>query len=215
MQTKSKIRTITSWVILVILLCVISFMTGINYSPIKKIEIQFDSITYKHKVDSFNRVISENKKTVTYLLEQKSKIKQKFDTIYRYLDNTSYDEILWEHGLLDDTISNVPDTSIVLFRLVQGAEARALNKINEITIKRLELIISDLEEARQHDSTAIAVLITDNGVLINEIGAIKSDLERIKSELDSQRHKNRSTPFKSALIDFGFFIGGVFVGLIK
>lgn len=210
-QYKNKI----AWIGLILICLIISFITGMNYKPITVIQTQFDSITYKSKLDSLNGVISQNKQVVTYLLGQKSKIKTKFVKIYANLDSTTFDEILWEHGHLDDTIVQVHDSSIVLFRLVQGAEARAINKIQEIEIKKLHAIISDMEEIRQNDSIAIAFLIQDNKTLNAAYLTQNEQIQALMNDINNIKGKRRSNGFKTVGIAFGGFIGGVFVGLVK
>lgn len=215
METRTKIKNKIAWIALLVLLFIISFITGMNYRPVTVIQTQFDSITYKSKLDSLNEVIDSNKQIVNYLFAQKSKIKTKYVKIYAYLDSTTYDEILWEHGLLDDTTVLVSDSSIVLFRLVQGAEARAMNKIQDIEIKKLHAIISDMEEVRQNDSIAIAFLIQDNNKL-NEAFIIQNKrISELMNDIQHIKTKKRSNGFKTAAFAFGGFIGGVFVGLIK
>lgn len=135
--------------------------------------------------------------------------------IYANLDSTTYDEILWEHGLLDDTIVHVNESDIVKFRLVQGAESRAINKIQDMEIKKLHSIISDMEEIRQNDSTAISFLIIDNNTLNKAHQNASNELFNVKLELNKEKQKKRSNGFKIAAIGLGGFVGAVFVGLVK
>jgi len=186
-----------------------------NYKPITVIQTQFDSITYKSKLDSLNHIIQANKDTIQILTDKKAIVKIKYKKIYLNLDSTTFDEILWEHGLLDDTTVQVNEADIVKFRLVQGAEARALNIIQGIEIKKLHSIISDIEEIRQNDSTAISYLTLDNLNLNKAYLNVSTDLTICKLRIDKLEDKRRSNPFKIAAILSGGFIGGVFVGLIR
>lgn len=215
METRTKIKNKIAWGLFLILCFVISFMWGMNYKSFNKVEIQFDSMTYHAKIDSLNEVIRQNKHVVTYLFGQKSKIKQKFVKIYANLDSTTYDEILWEHGLLDDTIVQVNESDIVKFRLVQGAESRAINKIQDMEIKKLHSIISDMEEIRQNDSTAISFLIIDNNNLNKAYQNASNELFNVKLELNKAKQKKRLNGFKIAAIGLGSFVGGVFLGLVR
>jgi len=215
METQNRIKNRIAWGLFLILCFVISFMWGMNYKSFNKVDIQFDSMTYHAKIDSLNEVIRQNKQIVTYLFEQKSKIKQKFVKIYANLDSTTYDEILWEHGLLDDTIVQVNEDKIVLFRLIQGAESRAINKIQDMEIKKLHSIISDMEEIRQNDSTAISFLIIDNNTLNKAYQNASNELFNVKLELNKAKQKKRLNGFKIAAIGLGGFVGGVFVGLVR
>lgn len=215
METRNRIKNRIAWGLFLILCFVISFMWGMNYKSFNKVDIQFDSMTYNSKIDSLNEVIRQNKHVVTYLFGQKSKIKQKFVKIYANLDSTTYDEILWEHGLLDDTIVQVKESDIVKFRLVQGAESRAINKIQNIEIKKLHSIISDMEEIRQNDSTAISFLIIDNNNLNKAYQNASNELFNARLELNKAKQKKRLNGFKIAAIGLGGFVGGVFVGLVR
>ena len=215
METRTKIKNRIAWGLFLILCFVISFMWGMNYKPITVIQTQFDSITYKAKLDSLNHIIQGNKDTIQILTDKKAIVKIKYKKIYINLDSTTYDEILWEHGLLDDTIVQVKEDKIVLFRLVQGAESRAINKIQEIEIKKLHSIISDMEEIRQNDSTAISFLIQDNNKLNEAYLMTSAELTALKLRLDKLEGKKRSNSFKTVGIAFGGFIGGVFVGLVR
>ena len=215
METRTKIKNRIAWGLFLILCCIISFITGMNYKPITVIQTQFDSITYKAKLDSLNHIIQANKDTIQILTDKKAIVKIKYKKIYINLDSTTYDEILWEHGLLDDTIVQVKEDKIVLFRLVQGAESRAINKIQEIEIKKLHSIISDMEEIRQNDSSAIAYLTLDN-LNLNKAYMNSSDkLTSCQLRLDKLEGKKRLNGFKIAAIGLGGFVGGVFVGLVK
>ena len=190
-------------------------MWGMNYKPITVIQTQFDSITYKAKLDSLNHIIQANKDTIKILTDKKAIVKIKYKKIYLNLDSTTFDEILWEHGLLDDTLVEVNEDKIVLFRLVQGAESRAINKIQEIEIKKLHSIISDMEEIRQNDSSAIGYLTLDN-LNLNKAYMNSSDkLTSCQLRLDKLEGKKRSNGFKIAAFGLGGFVGGVFVGLVK
>ena len=215
METRTKIKNKIAWGLFLILCFVISFMWGMNYKSFNKVDIQFDSMTYHAKIDSLNEVIRQNKQVVTYLFGQKSKIKQKFVKIYANLDSTTYDEILWEHGLLDDTIVQVNESDIVKFRLVQGAESRAINKIQDMEIKKFNSIISDMEEIRQNDSTAISFLILDNNTLNKAYQNASNELSNVKLELNKAKQKKRLNGLKIAAIGLGGFVGGVFVGLVR
>lgn len=215
METRTKIKNQIAWGLFLILCFVISFMWGMNDKSFNKVEIQFDSMIYHAKIDSLNEVIRQNKHVVTYLFGQKSKIKQKFVKIHANLDSTTYDEILWEHGLLDDTIVQVNESDIVKFRLVQGAESRAINKIQDIEIKKLNSIISDMEEIRQNDSTAISFLIIDNNTLNKAYQNASNELSNVRLELNKAKQKKLLNGFKIAAIGLGGFVGGVFVGLVK
>jgi len=215
METQARIKSKIAWGLFIILCCIISFITGMNYKPITVIQTQFDSITYKAKLDSLNGIIQANKDTIQILTDKKAIVKIKYKKIYLNLDSTTFDEILWEHGLLDDTTVQVNEHKIVLFRLVQGAEARALNIIQEIEINKLHSIISDMAEIRQNDSTAISYLTLDNLNLNKAYLNASTDLTSCKLRLDKLEDKRRSKPFKIAAILSGGFIGGVFVGLIR
>lgn len=215
METRTKIKNRIAWGLFLILCFVISFMWGMNYKSFNKVDIQFDSITYHAKLDSLNHIIQANKDSIQYLTDKKAIVKIKYKKIYINLDSTTFDEILWEHGLLDDTIVQVKESDIVKFRLVQGAESRAINKIQEIEIKKLHSIISDMEEIRQNDSTAIAYLTLDN-LTLNKAYMNSSDkLTSCQLRLDKLEGKKRSNGFKIAAIGLGGFVGGVFVGLVR
>ena len=215
METRTKIKNKIAWGLFLILCCIISFITGMNYKPITVIQTQFDSITYKSKLDSLNHIIQANKDTIQILTDKKAIVKIKYKKIYINLNSTTYDEILWEHGLLDDTLVQVNEDKIVLFRLVQGAEARAINKIQDMEIKKLHSIISDMEEIRQNDSVAISFLIIDNNTLNKAYQNASNELFNVKLELNKAKQKKRLNGFKIAAIGLGGFVGGVFVGLIK
>ena len=215
METRNRIKNKIAWGLFLILCCIISFITGMNYKPITVIQTQFDSITYKAKLDSLNHIIQANKDTIKILTDKKAIVKIKYKKIYINLDSTTFDEILWEHGLLDDTIVQVKEDKIVLFRLVQGAESRAINKIQEIEIKKLHSIISDMEEIRQNDSSAIVFLIQDNNKLNEAYLMTSAELTALKLRLDKVEGKKRSNGFKIAAFGLGGFVGGVFVGLVK
>ena len=215
METRTKIKNKIAWGLFLILCCIISFITGMNYKPITVIQTQFDSITYKAKLDSLNHIIQANKDTIKILTDKKAIVKIKYKKIYLNLDSTTFDEILWEHGLLDDTLVQVKEDKIVLFRLVQGAESRAINKIQEIEIKKLHSIISDMEEIKQNDSTAILFLIIDNNKLNEAYQNASNELFNVKLELNKAKQKKRLNGFKIAAFGLGGFVGGVFVGLVK
>lgn len=215
METRNRIKNKIAWGLFLILCFVISFMWGMNYKSFNKVDIQFDSITYHSKLDSLNHIIQANKDTIQILTDKKAIVKIKYKKIYLNLDSTTFDEILWEHGLLDDTTVQVNEHKIVLLRLVQGAEARALNIIQGIEINKLHSIISDMEEIRQNDSTAISYLTLDNLNLNKAYLNVSTDLTSCKLRLDKLEDKRRSNPFKIAAILSGGFIGGVFVGLIR
>jgi hypothetical protein len=190
-------------------------MWGMNYKSFNKVDIQFDSITYHSKLDSLNHIIQANKDTIQILTDKKAIVKIKYKKIYLNLDSTTFDEILWEHGLLDDTTVQVNEHKIVLLRLVQGAEARALNIIQGIEINKLHSIISDMEEIRQNDSTAISFLIIDNNTLNKAYQNASNELFNVKLELNKAKQKKRLNGFKIAAIGLGGFVGGVFVGLVR
>jgi hypothetical protein len=215
MEIKARIKSKIAWGLFIILCCIISFITGMNYKPITLIQTQFDSITYKAKLDSLNGIIQANKDTIKILTDKKAIVKIKYKKIYLNLDSTTFDEILWEHGLLDDTTVQVNEHKIVLFRLVQGAEARALNIIQEIEIKKLHSIISDMEEIRQNDSSAISFLIIDNNTLNKAYQNASNELFNVKLELNKAKQKKRLNGFKIVAIGLGGFVGGVFVGLVR
>lgn len=215
METRNRIKSKIAWGLFLILCFVISFMWGMNYKSFNKVEIQFDSMKYHSKLDSLNHIIQANKDTIQILTDKKAIVKIKYKKIYLNLDSTTFDEILWEHGLLDDTTVQVKEADIVKFRLVQGAEARALNIIQGIEIKKLHSIISDMEEIRQNDSTAISYLTLDNLNLNKAYLNASTDLTSCKLRLNKLEDKRRSNPFKITAILSGGFIGGVFVGLIR
>ncbi len=215
METRNRIKSKIAWGLFLILCFVISFMWGMNYKSFNKVDIQFDSMTYHSKLDSLNHIIQANKDTIQILTDKKAIVKIKYKKIYLNLDSTTFDEILWEHGLLDDTLVQVNEDKIVLFRLVQGAEARAINKIQEIEIKKLHSIISDMEEIRQNDSTAISFLIIDNNTLNKAYQNASNELFNVKLELNKAKQKKRLNGFKIAAIGLGGFVGGVFVGLVR
>ena len=215
METRTKIKNRIAWGLFLILCCIISFITGMNYKPITVIQTQFDSITYKAKLDSLNHIIQANKDTIQILTDKNAIVKIKYKKIYLNLDSTTFDEILWEHGLLDDTLVQVKESDIVKFRLVQGTESRAINKIQEIEIKKLHSIISDMEEIKQNDSTAISFLIIDNNTLNKAYQKASNELFNVKLELNKAKQKKRLNGFKIAAFGLGGFVGGVFVGLVK
>lgn len=215
METRTKIKNKIAWGLFLILCFVISFMWGMNYKSFNKVDIQFDSITYHSKLDSLNHIIQANKDTIQILTDKKAIVKIKYKKIYLNLDSTTFDEILWEHGLLDDTIVQVKEDKIVLFRLIQGAESRAINKIQDMEIKKLHSIISDMEEIRQNDSVAISFLIIDNNNLNKAYQNASNELFNVKLELNKAKQKKRLNGFKIAAIGLGGFVGGVFVGLVR
>ena len=215
METRTKIKNRIAWGLFLILCCIISFITGMNYKPITVIQTQFDSITYKAKLDSLNHIIQANKDTIQILTDKNAIVKIKYKKIYLNLDSTTFDEILWEHGLLDDTLVQVKESDIVKFRLVQGTESRAINKIQEIEIKKLHSIISDMEEIKQNDSTAISFLIIDNNTLNKAYQKASNELFNVKLELNKAKQKKRLNGFKIAAFGLGGFVGGVFVGLVR
>jgi hypothetical protein len=215
METRTKIKNKIAWGLFLILCFVISFMWGMNYKSFNKVEIQFDSMKYHSKLDSLNHIIQANKDTIQILTDKKAIVKIKYKKIYLNLDSTTFDEILWEHGLLDDTLVEVNEDKIVLFRLVQGAESRAINKIQDMEIKKLHSIISDMEKIRQNDSVAISFLIIDNNTLNKAYQNASNELFNVKLELNKAKQKKRLNGFKIAAIGLGGFVGGVFVGLIK
>ena len=215
METRTKIKNRIAWGLFLILCFVISFMWGMNYKPITVIQTQFDSITYKAKLDSLNHIIQANKDTIQILTDKNAIVKIKYKKIYLNLDSTTFDEILWEHGLLDDTLVQVKESDIVKFRLVQGTESRAINKIQEIEIKKLHSIISDMEEIKQNDSTAISFLIIDNNTLNKAYQNASNELFNVKLELNKAKQKKRLNGFKIAAFGLGGFVGGVFVGLVR
>jgi len=215
METRNRIKNKIAWGLFLILCFVISFMWGMNYKSFNKVDIQFDSITYHSKLDSLNHIIQANKDTIQILTDKKAIVKIKYKKIYLNLDSTTFDEILWEHGLLDDTTVQVNEHKIVLLRLVQGAEARALNIIQGIEINKLHSIISDMEEIRQNDSTAISFLIIDNNTLNKAYQNASNELFNVKLELNKAKQKKRLNGFKIAAIGLGGFVGGVFVGLVR
>ncbi len=215
METRNRIKSKIAWGLFLILCFVISFMWGMNYKSFNKVDIQFDSITYHSKLDSLNHIIQANKDTIQILTDKKAIVKIKYKKIYLNLDSTTFDEILWEHGLLDDTIVQVKEDKIVLFRLIQGAESRAINKIQDMEIKKLHSIISDMEKIRQNDSVAISFLIIDNNTLNKAYQNASNELFNVKLELNKAKQKKRLNGFKIAAIGLGGFVGGVFVGLIK
>lgn len=215
METRNRIKNKIAWGLFLILCFVISFMWGMNYKSFNKVDIQFDSMTYHAKLDSLNHIIQANKDTIQILTDKKAIVKIKYKRIYLNLDSTTYDEILWEHGLLDDTIVQVNEDKIVLFRLIQGAESRAINKIQDMEIKKLHSIISDMEEIRQNDSVAISFLIIDNNNLNKAYQNASNELFNVKLELNKAKQKKRLNGFKIAAIGLGGFVGGVFVGLVR
>lgn len=202
------------WISLAIIVLIIAFYTGRHYKPTERIITQFDSITYKSKLDSLNVIIQRKHDSLNVTIKAKEVIRTKYQKIYLNLDSTTFDEILWEHGLLDDTLVRVPETDIVKFRLVQGAEARATNTLEGIEIKQLKSIISGMEEIRQNDSTTIAFLVQDNYKLNQAYLMTASELTALKLRLDQMEGKNRSNRFKIAAIGLCSFIGGIFVGIL-
>ena len=203
------------WISLGLIALIIAFYIGRHYKPTERIITQFDSITYKFKLDSLNAIIQQKNDSLKVTIKAKEVIRIKYQKIYLNLDSTTFDEILWEHGLMDDTLVRVPETDIVKFRLVQGAEARAINTLQGIQIKHLQSIISDMDEITQNDSVAIAFLVQDNYKLNQAYIVTASELTALKLRLDQMEGKKRSKSFKIAAIGFGAFVGGVFVGLVR
>lgn len=149
----------------------IAFVVYWIFSPIHRAQHKstsntIDSIERSYK-DSFNilkRQIALNKDSILTLERTKYIIRQKYDTLYRNLDSATFDEILFEYAIFDDTTVTHEGSNLIKFRLVQGIEAIAMNQVINSQLEQYAQMTERLINASIRDSVIITTLIAENRV---------------------------------------------------
>lgn len=170
---------------------------------------------HKKQKDSLNNLLVQSYKVIDSLTKVKQTVKIKYQVYYQNLDSfnlNNYAEILFEHDMLDDTICRVEEGKIVLFRLVQGAEARSNLILEKIANKRLYSIIDQMKESQSNDSIYLASCLTENKLFQSEYNSLLDKYNLSVSEkyhLNDKLKDTRKIGVGSSIASFvvGFFLG--------
>lgn len=159
----------TNNIITIVSICAIVFFLWLFRTPpvtLNERNSIIDSLTAQNAILRFK--ISQNKDSIVTLFKVETKIRNKYDTIYRNLDSITYDEILFEYEYFDDTAVNYDGSDLIKFRLVQGVEAVAMNEVHTLQIEQYKQIVDRLFEVSKRDSIMVFTLIADNNRLSTE-----------------------------------------------
>ncbi len=149
--------------------------------PIQPTYSQFESVR-----DNLKREISQNRIIIDSLFRVKSENKKKIKKYYIYFhdtihpEQTLFDEVLWEHGSLDDTAVTYEGERLVLFRLIQGLEARGNVRICEIQLDNAMEAMQTAEYLHQSDSMQIDIMARAAMLQAKDIAELQNKIEQGK-----------------------------------
>jgi hypothetical protein len=208
----SKLRT-TAWILAMLAtIGIVSTLMIDDHDPLEPIETK----PHTDMTDSLKSVIRDYKDRIDSLEQVKEVVKIKYHRYYVYLDSDSaiFDELLYEHGLLDDTIVSYEDDKLVTFRLIQGLEARAENKINRIQLQHYKLIYEESTFLHELDSIQIDIMARANMKCVDAHNAVLSDLNKCNDKLQGLSHERRGRWVKMVGAGVVWFVAGSVVGLM-
>lgn len=166
-------------------------------------------------VDSMETIVEGKLQIIDSLAKIKSEVKTKYKKYYVYIEKDSniFDELLFEYGLLDDTIVPLEGDNLIEYRLLQGLESFADNKINDIQEKQYISIIEDLQEIIKNDSIQIAILVDENNKCVLAYNKLSDEVLLLSDRIASLEGKSAKNRFKMAFAFGDGAIVGFLVGL--
>lgn len=178
---------------LILLFILINQIKSCNQNVVvKEVVINSNDNLYNYQKSLLRNKILVLQKQLDSVGKIKDSIRIKYVPLYIsvYNKEDKRDEILYEHGVLDDTFVSIEDNNqLIDFRLVQGLEARANYKLCIIQTKILGSVIEEYKESSSTDSVYIYGLKQDlttcklsNDSCSNNLAIAKSDLSKEKKK---------------------------------
>jgi hypothetical protein len=208
----SKLRT-TAYILA--MLCTVAIIITLLTNETELIK-PIETKPHTDMTDSLKSVIRGYKDRIDSLEQVKEVVKIKYQRYYVYLDADSaiFDELLFEHGLLDDSIVSYEDDKLLAFRLIQGLEARGENKINRIQLEHYKLIYEESTFLHELDSIQIDIMARGNMKCVDAHNTVLNDLNKCNDKLQGLSNERRGRWVKMVGAGVvGFVIGSV-VGLM-
>lgn len=183
----------TSFVLLVILINQIKSCNKINQPT--EVVINSNDNLYNYQKSLLNKKILVLNKQLDSLKQKKDSIRIKYIPLYIAVSNKEdkRDEILYEHGVLDDTFVDIEDhNQLIDFRLVQGLEARANIKLCNIQNRILASVIEEYQINSATDSVYIQSILGDLKGCVIQKEQFSTDLAVSKDIIAKEKKKSKT-----------------------